>query len=157
MAKSGELSQLRDLFFGRVAGSLGETSALAILLGGVLLVSVGVANWRTVVGVLISFTALSAMLRLTFSAQVNPVLFNMLSGGLLFGTFFMATDPVTSPVTHWGKWAYGILIGALTVLIRCFSVYVEGIMFAILLGNISAPLIDEVVIKIRMRGYRFNG
>ena len=74
-------------------------------------------------------------------------------GGLLFGAFFMATDPVTSPVTESGKWAYGILIGTTAVLIRSFSGYVEGVMFSILFGNICAPLIDEAVIRFKIRKY----
>ncbi len=153
LAKSGELAAPLDLFIGRVLGSAGETSALAIVLGGVFLVAVGVANWRTVVGVLGSFTVLCGLLRIVAPAQVGPVWFHLLSGGILFGAFFMATDPVTGPVTQAGKWAYGILIGTLTILIRSFSGYVEGVMFAILLGNICAPLIDEVIIRFRMRRY----
>jgi Na+-transporting NADH:ubiquinone oxidoreductase subunit B len=157
LAKGGELSEMRDLLIGRVTGSVGETSAIAILLGGVFIVAVGVANWRTIFGILISFVGINALFRGTLPAQVSPVLFNVLSGGILFGAFFMATDPVTSPVTQWGKWAYGILIGTVTVLIRSFSGYVEGVMFAILLGNICAPLIDEAVIRIRIRRYRLEG
>ena len=150
LAKSGTFASLPNLFLGCVTGSAAETSALAIILGGVFLVAAGVASWRTVLGILASFTILSSALRIVLPATVAPVLFNLLSGGMLFGTFFMATDPVTSPVTQSGKWGYGILIGALTILIRCFSGYVEGMMFAILLGNICAPLMDEVVIRVRM-------
>jgi Na(+)-translocating NADH:ubiquinone oxidoreductase B subunit len=156
MAKSGHLSSLHQLFVGRVAGSAGETSAVAIVIGGAFLLLVGVANWRTVVGVLVSFVGLNALLLAAAPAHTMPVVFNLLSGGLLFGAFFMATDPVTSPVTQWGKWSYGILIGVATILIRTFSVYVEGVMFAILLGNIAAPLIDQTVIRYRSRGYRNN-
>jgi Na+-translocating ferredoxin:NAD+ oxidoreductase RnfD subunit len=78
-------------------------------------------------------------------------LWHLLAGGLFLGAFFMATDPVTSPATNGGKWVYGILIGALVVLIRNFSGWVEGVMFAILLGNLASPLIDEVFIGLRMR------
>jgi len=148
----GELVSAFDLFLGRIAGSVGETSALAILLGGLFLVLGGVASWRTVLGILVSFVALGALLHGAHPSVVNPVWFNLLSGGILFGAFFMATDPVTSPVTQSGKWAYGILIGATSMLIRSFSGYVEGVMFAILLGNICAPLMDEAVIRFRIRG-----
>jgi Na(+)-translocating NADH:ubiquinone oxidoreductase B subunit len=153
MAKSGEYVSGASLFLGNVMGSVGETSALAILLGGLLLLLTRVANWRTVFGTLGSFAGLGMILHHHLPDMVNPVLFNMLSGGLLFGAFFMATDPVTGPVTRSGKWAYGILIGTVTLLIRSFSGYVEGVTFAILLGNISAPLIDEVVIRCRIRRY----
>ena len=151
MAKSGEYVSEVSLFLGNVMGSAGETSAMAILLGGSLLLLTGVANWRTVFGILGSFAGLGMILHHFLPGMVNPVPFNMLSGGLLFGAFFMATDPVTGPITGSGKWAYGILIGTVTLLIRSFSGYVEGITFAILLGNISAPLIDEVIIRFRRK------
>jgi len=153
LAKGGDLVSPFELFIGRVLGSAGETSAPAIILGGIFLIIVGVANWRTVVALLVSFVGAAAILKAVLPLDVSPVWFNLISGGFLFGTFFMATDPVSSPLTLSGKWAYGILIGILTVLIRTFSGFVEGMMFAILLGNICAPLIDEVVIRHRMRRY----
>jgi Na(+)-translocating NADH:ubiquinone oxidoreductase B subunit len=153
MAKGGGLAPLSKLFIGNVLGSAGETSAIAILIGGIFLVIVGIANWRTILGILISFVALNAILYNFLPDQVNPVLFSLFSGGLLFGTFFMATDPVTGPITQRGKLAYGILIGLTTLLIRSFSGFVEGVMFAILFGNICAPLIDEVVIRSKIRRY----
>ena len=153
LAKAGQFAAPLDVFLGRTMGSAGETSALAIVLGGVFLLLVGVANWRTVVAILGSFTVLCAVLRASDPASVAPVWFHLFSGGLLFGAFFMATDPVTGPVTRSGKWVYGILIGCLTILIRCFSGYVEGMTFAILLGNICAPLIDEAVVRLRVRTY----
>jgi Na(+)-translocating NADH:ubiquinone oxidoreductase B subunit len=152
-AKGGTMAAPIDLFLGGVTGSAGETSALAIILGGVFLVAVGVANWRTVVSILGSFTVLNLVLHAAAPDVVAPTLFNLLSGGLLFGAFFMATDPVSGPVTKSAKWTYGIVIGIVTLLIRSFSGFVEGVMFAILFGNICAPLIDEVVIRIGMRRY----
>jgi len=153
LAKGGALTGAFELFVGRTAGSAGETSALAILLGGLFLLLVGAANWRTVLALLASFAGLAAVFHGLLPATVPPVWFHLLSGGLLFGAFFMATDPVSGPVTRAGKWAYGILIGAVTILIRSFTAYVEGVMFAILLGNIFAPLIDEVVIRLKARSY----
>ena len=153
LGRGGDLTAPLDLFLGRVMGSAGETSALAVLLGGGFLLLVGVANWRTVVGILGSFTVLCAILHAANPETVATVTFHILAGGLLFGAFFMATDPVTGPVTRAGKWAYGILIGAVTILIRSFSGYVEGMTFAILFGNICAPLIDEVVVRLRIRRY----
>jgi Na(+)-translocating NADH:ubiquinone oxidoreductase B subunit len=157
MAKSGVLAAPLDLFVGRVLGSAGETSALAIILGGVFLLIVGVASWRTVVGIILSFAAFNGILQAAAPDLVAPLWFNLLAGSFLFGTFFMATDPVSGPVTQTGKWAYGVLIGCVILLIRTFSGFVEGVMFAILLGNISAPLIDEVVIRARMRRYAREG
>ncbi len=109
------------------------------------------ANWRTVVGVLGGFMLLSAVLH--WSAP-ETVLWRLLGGGLLFGAFFMATDPVTSPITNAGKWIYGMIIGFVTVLIRNFTGYVEGVTFAILLGNITAPILDAVVVRFSVRRWR---
>jgi len=153
-AKHGAFASLADLFWGNVAGSAGETSAIAVIVGGVILVVTRVASWRTVAGVLASFALLNAALHRLDPAAFAPVVWNLCAGGLLFGAFFMATDPVTSPATNCGKWAYGIIIGAVTLLIRSLTGYVEGVMFAILLGNIAAPLLDEVAVRIRLRRLR---
>lgn len=151
MAKQGELVDLSDLFFGNVAGSIGETSALAIILGGIFLLLTRVANWRTVAGTLGSFAVLAGALHWAHPEKFGPVGWGLMAGGLLLGTFFMATDPVTGPITNGGKWAYGALIGTATVLIRNLTGYVEGVMFAILLGNIVAPILDEIVLRFRLR------
>ena len=150
-AKSGEMCSISHLFLGSVSGSAGETSAIVIIFGGVFLLLTRVANWRTVVSILGSFVLLAGMLHHSQPERVGPVLWHLFAGGLLFGAFFMATDPVTSPTTNTGKWLYGILIGTVTVLIRNFTGYVEGVTFAILLGNITAPILDEIVFSIRLR------
>jgi Na+-transporting NADH:ubiquinone oxidoreductase subunit B len=150
-AKQGTYADLWHLFIGNVAGSAGETSALAILVGGTFLLFTRVANWRTVVSTLGSFALLGLVLHQTSPGAFGPVLWQLLAGGLLFGAFFMATDPVSSPVTNPAKWAYGILIGVCALLIRNITGYVEGVMFAILLGNIAAPIMDEVVVRGRLR------
>jgi Na+-transporting NADH:ubiquinone oxidoreductase subunit B len=151
--KGGVLTPPLDLFIGRIPGSAGETSAIAILIGGTFLLLVGIANWRTVLSILLSFVALTSVFHGLNLSNATPVWFNILSGGILFGAFFMATDPVSGPITISGKWMYGILIGVITVLIRFFSGYVEGVTFAILLGNIFAPLIDEAIIRKRIGRY----
>lgn len=151
LAKQGEFLPLRALFWGNISGSAGETSAALILLGGAFLLLTRVANWRTPVSILVSFALGGLALRALFPEQFGPVGFHLLAGGLLFGAFFMATDPVTSPITNSGKWVYGLVIGLITLLIRNLTGYVEGVMFAILLGNIAAPLIDQVVFQVRMR------
>jgi Na(+)-translocating NADH:ubiquinone oxidoreductase B subunit len=163
MAKQGQLLPLWRMFLGNISGSAGETSALAIILGGVFLLLTRVANWRTVVSILGSFTTLmsalllSGTVRYADGAMLVPLLWHLCAGGLLFGAFFMATDPVTSPTTNAGKWVYGIIIGTVTVLIRNFTGYVEGMTFAILLGNIVAPILDEMVIGVRIRRLRSEG
>ncbi len=153
LAKKGTLTSLWDLFIGQTPGCVGETSAIAILIGGLFLVTMRVASLRTILGCLVSYSVLGQILHLLAPALVNPLSFNILSGGFLFGMVFMATDPVTGPVTRAARWAYGAIIGAVTILIRSFSGYVEGVMFAILLGNICAPLLDEIVIRIHVRRY----
>ncbi len=163
LAKQGEMVATSHMFLGSVSGSAGETSALLIILGGTFLLLTRVANWRTVVAILASFAALTAALvaggMVTYSlpGSFAPVIWHLFAGGLLFGAFFMATDPVTSPTTNAAKWMYGIIIGSVTVLIRNFTGYVEGVTFAILLGNIVAPILDEIVICIRIRRLRSEG
>ena len=169
-AKKGEYADIMDLLIGNVSGSIGETSAIAIIAGGIFLLLVRVANWRTVAGALSAFAIMAAIVHLidnwtgfhfsfpaltTILVQVyGSIAFHILAGGLLFGVFFMATDPVTSPVTNGGKWIYGILIGVITVLVRNFTGYVEGMMFAILLGNICAPVLDEIFVRFKLRRLR---
>jgi Na(+)-translocating NADH:ubiquinone oxidoreductase B subunit len=150
-AKHGTFAPVLDLVTGRVAGSVGETSAIAILVGGLFLLATRVASWRTVTGVLGTFALLGWILHHQAPGSFGPAGWHFWAGGLLFGAFFMATDPVTSPVTSGGKWAYGALIGLSALLIRNLTGYVEGVMFAILLGNICAPMLDEVAIRFRLR------
>ena len=150
-AKQGEFASLWDVLIGNVSGSAGETSAAALMLGGLFLLATRVANWRTVVATLGSFALLGGLLHWLQPSTFGPVGWHLLAGGLMLGAFFMATDPVTGPITNCGKWAYGILIGVVTLLIRNLTGYVEGVMFAILLGNIAAPLLDEVAVGIHLR------
>jgi len=156
-AKSGELASVAHMLLGSVSGSAGETSAVAIILGGTFLLLTRVANWRTVVSTLGSFVVLAGAIFYSHQQSLNLVIWHLFAGGLLFGTFFMATDPVTGPTTNAAKWFYGIVIGSTTVLIRNFTGYVEGVTFAILLGNIVAPILDEIVIGIRIRRLRGEG
>lgn len=155
-AKKQIYAPLANMFWGNTFGCIGETCAAAILLGGIFLIVTRIANWRTVVGILGSFVLLNVIMRAVGPDSFAPVGFNLLAGGLLFGAFFMATDPVSSPITSPAKWAYGIFIGCITLLIRSLTVYTEGVMFAILLGNIFAPLFDEVVFRWRFRRYRLE-
>lgn len=156
-AKQGELASVLHMFLGSVSGSAGETSGIAIILGGMFLLYTRVANWRTVLSILGSAALLAGILHHYQPERFAPVLWHIFAGGLLFGAFFMATDPVTSPVTNAGKWLYGAIIGIVTLLIRNFTGYVEGVMFAILLGNIVAPILDEIVFSVRLRRLRNEG
>jgi len=139
-------------FLGLVPGSMGETSALACLLGAVLLIATGVGSWRTMAGVVVGTVLLSALLNQAGSAT-NPMFgvpfwWHMVLGGWALGTVYMATDPVSSSYTEGGRWLYGIGIGALCVLIRCVNpAYPEGMMLAILFMNMFAPLIDHYAIR----------
>ena len=149
---SGELAGYKDLFFGNVSGSLGETSKLLIILGGIFLVVTKVANWRIPFSYLSSVGAFTFIMHCFWPGAFAPPVFHLLSGGLLFGAVYMATDPVSAAFTSTGKWIYGILLGVLTVLIRELTGYVEGVMFAIIFMNIFAPLIDQIIVSLRFKG-----
>lgn len=148
---SGEMLPLTDIALGNIAGSIGETSAILIILGGLYLLYTKTASRETVIGVLGSFVILSGSLFLIGVSEVPNPIYGMLTGGLLFGAFFMATDPISSPKTKEGKYIYGIIIGVITVIIRGFALFAGGMMFAILIGNTFAPIIDEVVKMVKAK------
>ena len=135
---------LMDLFLGNIPGGMGEISSILIIIGGIYMFVRKAADWRITVSLLSAFSVL--ILVASFGLGLNnpfEVLgYQLLSGGLLFGAVFMATDPVTAPVTKPGRWIFGLLIGSLVVLIRLFGSNVEGMAYAILIGNMFAPLID---------------
>ncbi|MCR4438040.1 MAG: RnfABCDGE type electron transport complex subunit D [bacterium] len=145
------LTGLKELFVGTVAGALGETSALLILLGGVFLVATKVANWRLPLGYLGAMAVFSAIGSSLWPERFAPPLFQLLAGGAMFGAMFMLTDPVTCCFTKVGKWIYAVAAGIITVLIRGLSGYVEGVMFAIIFMNTFAPLIDHLVLMAKYR------
>ena len=135
---------LADLFFGTTAGSLGETSALIILICGIYLVARGMMNWRIPAAIFASMFVVGGFFH-TLNPDVNPnPFFMLLSGGLMLGAVFMASDLVASPTAPLGMWVYGILIGAVTYIIRMYGGLPEGIMYAILLANAASPLIDQL-------------
>jgi electron transport complex protein RnfD len=135
-------SALGPLFWGNHLGSLGETSALAILLGAAFLLVRRAIDWRIPVGYLGTVAILSAVL------GQNP-LFQLLAGGLLFGAVYMATDPVTSPVTPLGRWVFGIGAGLIVVVIRLYGGLPEGVAYSILIMNGFAPLITRATVPKR--------
>ena len=143
---SGELTPYIDLLLGLNAGSMGELFRLGIIAGGIFLMLSKVSNWRIPVsylGTVFVFSLIGNM----FSPAIAPPVFSILSGGLLFGAMFMATDPVTGPTTKTGKYIYGFGCGLLTFLIRSFAGYTEGVMFSIIFMNGLNPLIDHFVLK----------
>lgn len=142
---TGNLTSYLDLLIGNVSGSLGETSAILIILAGIYLIYKKVASWQIMAGVLIGFTGLSGILYALGNTQIPNPIFGILAGGLLFGAVFMATDPITAPKTKEGKWIYGILVGVVTVIIRGYALFAGGMMFAILISNTFVPLMDEGV------------
>lgn len=146
---SSGTSQL-DLLVGTVPGSSGESSAILISLAAVYLLWTKTINWRIVVAGLVGFLGLylplwAAKLATSTAHLLPDPLVGLTAGGVLFGLVFIATDPVSAATTNGGRWIYGLLVGAATVLIRVFSVWPEGFMFAILLGNMFAPIIDWLI------------
>jgi electron transport complex protein RnfD len=140
--QSGVVASLADLFRGSTNGSLGETSALACLIGGLYLCLRRTAAWRIPASMLAAATVI-ALLDTGLSPHGWTVLHHLFGGALLFGAFFIATDPVSSPLTHRGQMIFGAGIGAWVMLIRIFSGYPEGVMFAVLLMNGFTPLINR--------------
>ena len=139
-----------NMFMGVMPGCIGETSTLMCLIGGAILIITGVGSWKIIVSVFAGAFGMGLFLNAVGTAPFTqmPAYYHLVVGGLAFGAVFMATDPVTASQTETGKWIYGILIGIFTVLIRVFNpAYPEGIMLAILLMNVFAPLIDYFVIQ----------
>jgi len=141
-----------DMFLGVIPGSIGETSKLMILIGAAVLLITGVGSWRIMLSGLLGGVFMGGLLNI-FATDTNvymslPFYDHLLLGGFAFGLVFMATDPVTAAQTTKGKWIYGFLIGALAILIRVLNpAYPEGVMMAILLMNVFAPLIDHYVVQ----------
>ncbi|MBA7469643.1 Proton-translocating ferredoxin:NAD(+) oxidoreductase complex subunit D [subsurface metagenome] len=136
-------SAYQAMFFGNIAGSIGETSVLLILVGGILLLALGIISWR----IPVAYIGTVALLTLALG---QDAIFHILAGGLMIGAFFMATDYVTSPITARGKIIFGIGAGILTVVIRRFGGLPEGVCYSILFMNALTPLIDRYV---RVRPY----
>lgn len=139
-------------FLGTIPGSMGETSALACLVGAVYLIASGIGSWRIMLSVVIGAVGFGLLLN-AVGSTTNPMFsvpwyWHLVLGGFAFGTVFMATDPVSAAMTQKGQWFYGLLIGVMTVLVRVVNpAYPEGIMLAILFANVFAPLIDWFVIQ----------
>jgi Na+-transporting NADH:ubiquinone oxidoreductase subunit B len=147
----GEPSTILDAIIGLIPGSIGETSVIAIALGAILLLVTRIASWK----IMLSIFGSGALMAWIFNAigpdtavAALPWYEHLILGGFAFGAVFMATDPVTSARTEAGKWMYGCLIGALAIIIRVLNPgYPEGMMLAILFGNVFAPLFDYLVVQ----------
>ena len=146
-------------FFGSIPGSLGETSTLACMIGAAILIIAGVGSWRIMMSMLVSgmgfATLLWAIGSHTNAMFLLPPWWHLVVGGFAFGLVFCATDPVSAALTLDGKWIYGALVGLLTILIRVINpAYPEGVMLAILLGNVFAPVIDFFVLQANIKRRR---
>jgi Na+-transporting NADH:ubiquinone oxidoreductase subunit B len=145
-----------DAFLGTIQGSMGETSTLAILIGGAVLLTMRIASWRIVAGVMIGMVVTSMLFNL-IGSDTNPMFavdwtWHLVMGGFAFGMIFMATDPVSSSMTFMGKYLFGALVGFMTVMIRVVNpAFPEGIMLAILFANLFAPLIDHFVVQANIK------
>jgi electron transport complex protein RnfD len=134
---------LSNLFWGNTAGSLGETSSFALIIGGVFLFLRRDIDWQTPLGIFLSVFIFGGLFWLIDSTRYPSALFQLFSGGLMLAALFMATDPVTSPITPGGRWVFGLGIGIITVVIRLWGGLPEGVMYAILFMNAWVPLINR--------------
>ena len=138
-----QLPSYQDMFMGQIGGSLGEVSAIAILLGGIYLLYRGIISWHIPVSYLLTVAVFTGVLYLIDPTHFIDPVFHLLAGGLMLGAFFMATDMVTSPMTYKGMLVFGVGCGILTVSIRNWGAYPEGVSFAILIMNAFVPLINK--------------
>ncbi|EMJ9776379.1 MULTISPECIES: NADH:ubiquinone reductase (Na(+)-transporting) subunit B [Morganella] len=151
-----------DAFIGNIPGSIGEVSTLMILIGGAVILFARIASLRIVAGVMVGMIAMSAVFNM-IGSDTNPLFampwyWHLVLGGFAFGMIFMATDPVSASFTDKGKWAYGILIGVMCVLIRVANpAYPEGMMLAILFANLFAPLFDYLVVQANIKRRKARG
>ena len=136
---------VRDMLIGNTAGTIGETSVIAILIGAIILILFGVIDLKIPGAYILTF----ALFMCIFGKEAfsfDYVVAQLCGGGLMLGAFFMATDYVTSPITPMGKIVFGIICGLLTGLFRCFGANAEGVSFAIILSNLLVPLIEKVTV-----------
>jgi len=145
-----------DAFLGTIQGSMGETSTLAILIGGAVLLTMGIASWRIVLGVFLGMVATTLLFN-SIGSDTNPMMalpwyWHLVLGGFAFGMIFMATDPVSAAMTNKGKFFFGALIGFMVVMIRVINpAFPEGMMLAILFANLFSPLIDHFVVQANIK------
>jgi Na+-transporting NADH:ubiquinone oxidoreductase subunit B len=150
LGETTKIPSFMEMFIGTIPGSIGETSTIAILIGAVILIATGIGSWKIIVSTFAGGLAMGLLLNI-FAANSYmelPAYYHFVMGGFAFGAVFMATDPVSGAQTETGKWIYGFMIGVLSILIRVLNpAYPEGVMLAILLMNVFAPLIDYYVVQ----------
>lgn len=149
--ETGEVTSYISLLFGANTGSLGETCRVALIIAGIWLCKKRIANWRIPVAYLGSVFIFAALFSLIPGEAMVPPMLQLLSGGLIFGAFFMATDPITTTYSQTGKWIFSIGCGLITVVIRNFTPIPEGVMYAILLMNLVGVPIQSILLKIKYR------
>lgn len=149
--RQGESVPWQDLLVGRTSGSIGEMSALLILLGGLFIVYKKAASWRLVLSCLLGGTVSSGILRVAGFAQIPDPVTTLAAGSFLFGAFFVVTEPVSGAKTKIGQWIYGFMIGSLIVFLRGFSNFSEGVMFSVLIMNAFVPILDQTVQQIQAK------
>lgn len=147
--RDGETLPWTELFVGNVAGSMGETSALLILIGGAYILIKKAASWRLAGSCLLGGVVVSGALNLAGCTTVAPPMLNLLAGSFLFGAVFVVTEPISGAKTREGQWVYGFVIGGLTVILRGFSNFSCGMMFSVLIMNAFVPLLDRTVRQIQ--------
>jgi Na+-transporting NADH:ubiquinone oxidoreductase subunit B len=153
---SGQVDFMQMLI-GVMPGSIGETSAIACLIGAVVLVATGVGSWRIMVACVVGLLTTAAFAKFFGSSPMSqiPIHYHLVAGGFAFGAVFMATDPVSAAATNAGKWIYGFLIGMLVIIVRVLNAgFPEGVMLSILFMNLMAPLIDSFVVDHHIRRRR---
>lgn len=157
LAASTGAYDLSNMFFGTIAGSIGETSVVACLIGAAILIACGVGSWRIMFSTLLGAALTAALLNAFAGPEAKGMLSmtpleHLFAGSMMFGAVFMATDPVSAARTKTGQWIYGLLIGFITIMIRTWNpAYPEGVMLAILFMNIFAPLIDHQVVQVNVK------
>jgi Na+-transporting NADH:ubiquinone oxidoreductase subunit B len=150
--REGDLIAWQDLFLGSISGSLGETSAVLILFGGLFIIAKKAASWRLALSCILGGAFASAVFRMAGFANIPSPPATLLAGSFLFGSFFVVTEPVSGAKTRAGQWIYGGMIGALIVVLRGFSNFSEGVMFSVLIMNAFVPILDQTVRGIQTRG-----
>lgn len=141
---NGKATDTINLIFGNISGAIGEISAVLIIIGAIYMIYKKIASWEIMIATVLGFVGSSYLFILLGASSVISPLEGIIVGGFLFGTVFMATDPISAPKTVEAKWIYGIIIGLVVVTIRSFTAFSGGMMFAILISSVFSPIIDYV-------------